>query len=418
LLPPAVAVCWAEILEKQHLSPAEELAMNLPGQRALRRLGHLILGRRKTVTTVSPAGVTFPVSNVSPATKPLPELPYHQAVTDFLGGPVESCSRYHGRLVANVRSHPLIAALHAAFASHRPVRLSPDIVWLTLAQGLAHHVNANAEQLRHRFVGHGGKLTIQVRRDDFVKGSPENPWPEVFGEFSAAIRGHIGEEAHGLVAADFSTTGPVERAASEVVLLDAMQAFFDYELHTLCGIPSITLEGTVEDWRSVASQVRGFAPLGLGWWVEALEPVLNQFVAAAEGRMDRGFWESVYKWRGPKGSGSPHVSGWVLDLFPYLVNPEAKYARRGHPLCRNPWLGVRQGHRGPGRDDFPGLPSRAPFRWLYFDRVFEMEFVGGLIGVRQDAETLSLRPEVGWAVREAGATGEGTAAGRVAFDSL
>src|SRR5262245_36947832 len=85
-----------------------------------------------------PASVTFAVSDVSPTTKPLPEIPYPQAVAAFLDGPVESCSCYHGRLVANVRSHPLVGALHAAFRDHRPVCLSPDIVWLTLAQGLAH----------------------------------------------------------------------------------------------------------------------------------------------------------------------------------------------------------------------------------------------------------------------------------------
>jgi hypothetical protein len=383
--------------------------MRVPGIGVARSIGRLLFGRRVPGTPV-PGGITFPVAKVRPASRPLPELPYHQAVAAFLGGPAEACSHYHGQLVANIRSHPLIAALHAGFASHRPVCLSPDIIWLTLTQGLAHHVNANAEQLRHRFVRHEGKLQIVVRRDDFIKGSPENPWPEVFAEFSAAIRGHLGD-AQDLVVADFSTTGPVERAASEVVLLNAMQAFFHYEVHTSCGIPAITLEGTAEDWRSIARRVEGFARYGLDWWVERLRPILEQFVAAVGGEIDRGFWESIYKWQGSRGSGSPHVSGWVIDLFPYLANPEAKYAHlpedsTAPPLCRNSWLGVRERRHGPGRDDFPGLPSRAPFRWRYFDQVFEMEFVGGLIGVRQDLGTLCLRPEIGWAVREA-ATAEG-----------
>jgi hypothetical protein len=29
-----------------------------------------------------------------------------------------------------------------------------------------------------------------------------------------------------------------------------------------------------------------------------------------------------------------------------------------------------------------------------------MEFLGGFVGVRQEAATLCLRPEIGWAVRE------------------
>ncbi len=146
---------------------------------------------RSVITTDSPfsehAAITFPVSSVTTASEPLPVVPYYQAVNEFLDGKVESCSQYHGQLVANVRLHPLIHAVHWAFATHRPISLSPDIIWLTLTQGLAYHINANAEQLRHHFVKNEGKETIAVQRDDFVKGSPENPWPEVFNEFSVAI---------------------------------------------------------------------------------------------------------------------------------------------------------------------------------------------------------------------------------------
>src|SRR5262249_1671334 len=155
--------------------------------------------------------------------------------------PVEACSRYHGRLVDRVRFHPLVAAAHRAFIDHRPLCLSPDMIWLTICQGVAHHVNAHAEQLRPRLVRHLGKAAIGVRRDDFVKGSPENPWPEVFADFSTQVRDHVGPTLD-LFRPDFTTTGPTERAAAEVVLLDAMRSYFEYTLHSLCGIPAITLE--------------------------------------------------------------------------------------------------------------------------------------------------------------------------------
>jgi len=184
----------------------------------------------------STVGRTFAVSKVSPTTTPLREVPYYEAVAEFLGRPIEACCRYRGQLVKRVDSyHPLIGALHTAFAFHHPICLSPDIIWLTLTQGLAQHINMNAEELRHHFVQHSGKLKIKVYRDDFVKGSADNPWAEVFGEFSEQIHQHIGK-AHELIVANFSTTGPIERAASEVVLLDAMQSYFEYEVITRCGI--------------------------------------------------------------------------------------------------------------------------------------------------------------------------------------
>jgi hypothetical protein len=191
------------------------------------------------------------------------------------------------------------------------------------------------------------------------------------------------------------------------VLLDAMQAFFSYEVHPVCGIPSITLEGTAEDWRTIAGRVREFSRFNLAWWVEPLQPVLEQFAAAAAGKVDREFWESIYKWQGSEGSGSPHVSGWVFKLFPYVVHPKAKEARlfglasTAPPLRRNPWLTVPTSRHGPGRDDFPCLPAKAPFLWKYGGTEYQMEFVAGLIGISQDSETLCLRPEIGWAIREA-----------------
>ena len=142
--------------------------------------------------------------------------------------PIEACDNYHADVVEQPGFHSLIAAAHLAYQHHFPLVLSPDVIWLTIAQGLANHVNNNAEQLRPRFVPHQGKLTIQVRRDDFRKGSPENPWAEVWPEFSAQIKKVIGPETHGLIVSDFSTTGPTERAASEVVLMDCVQSYFSY----------------------------------------------------------------------------------------------------------------------------------------------------------------------------------------------
>ena len=51
-------------------------------------------------------------------------------------------------------------------------------------------------------------------------------------------------------------------------------------------------------------------------------------------------------------------------------------------------------------EQLPGGLSKAPFRWNYLERSFDMEFLGGFVGVAQDQETLTLRPEIGWAVRE------------------
>jgi hypothetical protein len=370
---------------------------------------------------------TIEVANVTQATAPLPEVAYKSAVEALLtkppsrwpekqqtvarpARPVEACSCYHGQLVADVHFHPVVAAIELAFNDHRPLVLSPDMLWLLVAQGFANHVNVNAEELRPKLVEYAGRITIAVRRDDFIKGSPENPWPEVFSEFGQHIRGHIGATTHDLLLPDFSTTGAAARAATEIVLLDAMQSFFSYELLSACGIPRIMLEGAADDWAKLAERTRGLARFGLGWWTDALAPILDEFVAASRGQANSQFWQSIYKLDG--GSGGPYTTGWLTAFFPYL-----KDWRTGRATQRNPWLSRggsqlqellcppaekdhhRHGH-GPTTDAFPSGLARAPFLWNYLGQSFAVEFLGGFVGVRQEAATLGLRPEIGWAVRE------------------
>jgi hypothetical protein len=154
--------------------------------------------------------------------------------------------------------------------------------------------------------------------------------------------------------------------------------------------------------------VEEFARFDLEWWVKAVRPILEQFVAASAGSVDQQFWDSIYKYNGPAGSGSPYISGWITKLFPYLLNRHAKDELQWHgkttkPLyLRNPWLDSHGKRWGPARDDFPNLPSKVPFKWIYLTTTYDMEFIAGIIGVSQDQKSLCLRPEIGWVVREAG----------------
>ncbi len=291
------------------------------------------------IETLAAGGTTFAVADVEQTTKPLPQVRYKEAVEALLEAerltkgadyrPIEAWTRPTGQLVADVEYHPLVAALARAYAEHRPVCLSPDMIWLLIGQGIAHHINANAEELRRHFVRHAGQLTLSVRRDDFDKGSPDNPWSQVFGAFSAQIREHIGPN-HELFAASFSTTGPAEKAASEIVLLEAMQRYFHFLLvKFICGIPAITLEGTPADWQSIADRLEAFAPAGMEWWLSRLRPILRQFRAAAQGDVDGPFWRSIYRIYQPDEPCSAHSAmGWINLFFPYLIDKEGLPTRR------------------------------------------------------------------------------------------
>jgi uncharacterized protein DUF4419 len=296
--------------------------------------------------------------------------------------------------------HPLIEAVHTAFAEHYPLALSPDDVWLCLAQGFALHVEANAEALRSRFVRHEGELTLLVERDDFVKGSPHNDWAGCFAEWSDAIAAHIGKKRD-LVVADFSTTGPIERTASEIVLMSAMKSYFNFLLVTKCGIPTITLLGTVADWQAIRRRAEMFAEFDLADWVHVLLPVLDQFVKAAAGVPDRAFWQAIYKLRGESESGGPYVTGWINVLFPYLdggPRPKGSVIHNGHALT---WSQGTVDARGPMPGGFPRGLSRVPLAWKYLGTDLPMTLQAGFVGISQDPQTRALQPAIGWIVHPA-----------------
>jgi len=282
-------------------------------------------------------------------------------------------------------------AVHLAFTCHFPLILSPDIIWLIITQGLAVHINQNSEKLRSHFVSFQGKMEISVRRDEFVLDGVNNDWAGCISEFSADIEKHIGSETHKLIVADFSTTGPTERIASEIVLMDSMKAYFRYIIVTACGIPQITIEGTVDDWKKIYERVDSFNKFGLEEWTKGLKHILKHFISAAEGNPDISFWRSIYKYKGSKGSGSPYISGWMINLFPYLWEYRGK-------LVPNNSFPEEALKRYVGPEYPPASTSKCPIKWLYLAREIPMHFHAGFIGVSQDPASMALRPEIGWAV--------------------
>ncbi|RZK09605.1 MAG: DUF4419 domain-containing protein, partial [Flavobacterium sp.] len=193
--------------------------------------------------------------------------------------------------------HPFFNGMYQAYADHRPFVLSPDMILLLLDQGFARHVKFNAEALRKHFVAHSGKLSLIVVNDKIKLDNPSSPWEEVFEGFEKEIKKHTGKDLVKTLTADFTTTTPVSRIATQTALMESVKPYFEFVQITIsCGIPEITLEGNTRDWERVLEKARFMKKYELSWWIDSLEPLLKEFIEASKGKIDKDFWRNMFKY--------------------------------------------------------------------------------------------------------------------------
>ncbi|KAF0519604.1 hypothetical protein F8M41_016603 [Gigaspora margarita] len=214
------------------------------------------------------------------------------------------------------------AAILHAYNYHKHLHLSPDDVWLTISQGVSRHINYNAEKFRKRFVRHEGKKDIIIGVNDILSASTlKGDWPEVVNRLVLETDKNVEKiDLKELLECDFSTTTLCSLTASRIVLLDMVKAYFKYILSFMCGIPKITLEGTLEDWMKLQEKVNQLRKLNLelDFWLDRLEPVIWNLVATYRGEINEDFWSRIVKIDEEFGSGGgTYISGWMISFFPY-----------------------------------------------------------------------------------------------------
>lgn len=283
---------------------------------------------------------------------------------------------------------PFFSTLVTAYANHMSVTLSPDMVWLLISQGFARYVDYHAEELRSLFVDHDGKMGLVVEGNDILFDDAD--WPKIIGAFASQIEENTKGGIAQVITADFSTTGPVERVASQITLMKSMEHYFGYEYVTTCGIPSITLKGTPEDWQRVLEKAKKLSQYGLDGWIKELEPILTEFVRTAEGHPDQRFWQCIVKKiredelrAAGDGCGDETeptlLDGWFLKLFPDCdgkTYPVAEYKEGG---------------------SYESEIVRVEFKYNLLGLVsFPMELWAGFIATEVDTTARMLTPKIGW----------------------
>ena len=351
----------------------------------------LLLGT--VVAAQEKQSITFQVENVEIAKDYLPVKYGADLGRKWADGGPYLGSSFANKSLVDGDDNAFFSMVCLAYAQHRPIVLSPDIMWIIICNGYSQYVNRDPEKFRQYLVDHDGKETL------VIKTGLETTTVQKVEKFAALIAKETKGDVAELMTCNFSTTGMIERMVSQITLMETVKEYFDYlELLAGCGIPSVTLEGTPDDWRLLREKTRKLGEFGVKKWTDKLDPILNEFVLAAEGQINLDFWFDMAVKGRPKNFhlkagggclptyGPTPFDGWFLEFIPFDM--------RGERPAKIPY-----GH------DLPPLMTSVPIIQFVEDDMGDcicinaLDLRGGIVGLAQDKETKALRPEIGWLVR-------------------
>lgn len=328
------------------------------------------------------------------------EVPTERFIREVLGGNPrlkhvsrQSLTVVDGRHTMRPSSL-LFQTLHDAYDLHRSVSLAPEVIWYTIMHEVAVTVRKNPAKYAHLFT------TTPDSKQEIVVEIPGAPWDDDghwIQMFDPALRERVPDGIMDHTILRFSTSTVESDVATLVAFMDAASPYYEYTMHTMCGIPSVRLEGKPGDWSLIALKAMVLSEVfatDLGLYFQHLLPVLDRLAAAARGEdVGLDFWRSMVKVDG--GSGGPYVSGWITTLWNYVSDQKGGMNPKREGLYD--WQGG--GHHGLNPDAFTSHVSSVPFKWVWEDgSEHPMSFFGGILGVEKDGDYFC--PRLGWAVGE------------------
>ena len=221
----------------------------------------------------------------------------------------------------------LISGLILAYKNHYPITISPDMIWILILQGYSKFMEKYSELVRERYVNFSDKKELCVNRIGiFPEEATKDIWREIIQEYIEKIENYVGKEVISNLQSNFSTTNSVTLTTSQVSIMSAMKQYFVYKvLMGGCGISSITLEGSTEDWMKIKSKLEFLSTKAMNWWTKHLIPIIDNIIKTKiyyeknkkinEDLIE--FWKNMIKVKGKGDLYEPHmINGWIIKFIP------------------------------------------------------------------------------------------------------
>jgi hypothetical protein len=208
-------------------------------------------------------------------------------------------------------SDGLVSLLTTAYNEHHKIVLRPEDIWMAIMCQFTFFTNKYSTELQSVFVKHIDKKDLEITND--MSTNLSNMSVKMVDKMKEYFQD---ENLSHWILPDFSTTTYNDTTVFAILMMGTLKKYFNYSFTLSCGLPEVTLLGTVNDWIEVKNRalklVQYEVPgtVYMSRWVELLIPVLNNFIESAKGSPDLEWWNKVcHKYSG--GSGPSYLTGWV-----------------------------------------------------------------------------------------------------------
>lgn len=360
----------------------------------------------KSVSVEKPKGIFFEVSDVEMAKLYLKVDSAKCVFENKIGKEIMFFPEEHAGLrFVSSPNNGLIQTIQECYDTHRPLILTPDVIWLAICQGVSIHINEHFDSLESVIFIKNKPKEIVIRNDSLEHSAKQ--WAALMESFSFETKKYTKSNFYSFFVSEFSTTTPIEKTAYQITLLESYKKAFEYVAESGCGIPSIMIAGSPKDWEKMMSKISMLDKIGLASWRKNLKPILNEFLSASKGKINQAFWKDIYKTASEYNAF--YISGWIVKLFPYIKELDSSTkifdassgeSKMNEIIVPNPFLdGNLYLLSTLSTDNFPSGVAKINVVWNNFSKNSQknMEVYSGFFAIRQ-FEDLSLMPIISWAI--------------------
>ena len=159
-------------------------------------------------------------------------------------------------------------------------------------------------------------------------------------------------------------------------------------------ISSITLEGSIEDWKKIKYRMEILSKKGLQWWTKHLIPIINNIILTKKCYLTFNripdkflkFWKQMIRIKGKGDMYNPHmINGWIVKFIPNLENEKPSVYEE-----------IRETHVP---EEIISCPMELTWLSMNGKKVdFKCSLASGFYGMIQDKQTFNVRPVIGYAI--------------------